>query len=130
MYRFLLREIFHDVGMGFVLRDREFLCVPQNFENTIQEFHEKSYGFYICRYIYSSTMFLLFLNSTCFRVSCTRTSLCLKSIQRWKDNFTEDFRNCLIVWVPLDLLMFAYIPLHLRTPFVMSATHLANFNVP
>ena len=44
-----------------------------------------------------------------------------KSIQRWKDNFTEDFRNCLIVWVPLDLLMFAYIPLHLRTPFVASA---------
>ena len=43
-----------------------------------------------------------------------------KSIQRWKDNFTEDFRNCLI-WVPLDLLMFAYIPLHLRTPFVASA---------
>ena len=94
MYRFLLREIFHDVGMGLVreareylfsysltqsthsyhlhithklalragkqvLRDREFLRVPQNFENTIQEFHEKSYGFYICRYIYSSTMFLL-----------------------------------------------------------------------
>jgi len=44
-----------------------------------------------------------------------------KSIQRWKDNFCEDFKNCVLVWVPLDILMFACIPLHLRTPFVASA---------
>ena len=44
-----------------------------------------------------------------------------KSIARWKENFADDFRNCLMVWVPLDLIMFAYIPLHLRTPFVASA---------
>ena len=44
-----------------------------------------------------------------------------KSIARWKENFADDFRNCLMVWVPLDLIMFTYIPLHLRTPFVASA---------
>lgn len=35
-----------------------------------------------------------------------------------QQNFMDDQRIIVMVWAPIDLLMFRYVPLHLRTPFV------------
>jgi len=39
----------------------------------------------------------------------------------YTNNFVEDFANMCVVWVPLHLINFNFVPLHFRTPFIALA---------
>lgn len=39
-------------------------------------------------------------------------------IADWRSNFLGDLRNIWLVWIPINLVCFRCVPLHLRTPFV------------
>lgn len=43
-----------------------------------------------------------------------------RGLEHYKNNFWEDVRVALMVFVPIDLVMFRFLPLHLRTPFLAS----------
>ena len=34
-------------------------------------------------------------------------------LTNWRDNLVEDYKMCVAVWGPIDLVMFSYVPLHL-----------------
>ena len=39
-------------------------------------------------------------------------------LQKWKDNFKEDFKMTLLFWLPAHAFNFKYMPLHFRMPFI------------